>query len=453
MAARTRYVVLVVLGVLGLSGGAYAMLAVAGPSLRPPSFTAAPQSPTVQTSASFRFAPRGLAPVHDGQADGVVLQCSFAHALFTACTSPVGFSQLRDGWHTFRVRVSDTRTGDVSRVRTYRWRVDRRAPSVRLVFPVNGGSYDEQGWDAGCADGAGVCGRASDPSGVRSVAVSIRHGATGKWWGGHSFDQTHALFITATGTKNWRYPLPVATIDGRYLVRVRATDKLGNTTRAGSHAHAAASVAASFAIVAPPTPHITEHPPDPSSSPGASVRFTDTEAGVTFTCRLDGGAWTVCSSPAGYSELGVGQHNFDVAAVDADANTSAVASYAWTIAPSVGTPFTVTGDAPGLLYPGTAAQSLAVTVHNPNNTPILVTSLSATLASTGLPAGCDSAWFQVAQSNVSNTTPITIPANGSVSLPAQGASAPSIQMIDSHTNQDACQTAHLTITYTGSAPS
>lgn len=446
MAVRTRFAVLVVLGALGLSGGAYAMLAVAAPSLRTPSFTAGPPSPTAQTSASIAFVQRGHGPVHNGHTDRLVLQCSFARALFTACTSPARFSGLRDGWHTFRVRVSDTRTGHVSRLRMYRWRVDRQAPSVRLGFPIDGGSYDEQKWDTGCTHGAGVCGRASDPSGVRSVAVSIRQG-TGDWWDGQRFDKTREFFITATGTTNWRYAIPVPTLDGRYTVHVRATDTLGNTT--GAHSY----VTASFGILAPPTPQITAHPSDPSSSPSASFQFADAEAGVRFTCRLDGGVWQACSSPAGYGELGVGQHSFDVAAVDAGGNTSGVASYAWTIAPATGAPFTVTGDAPGLLYPGAAAQSIPVTLHNPNSTPIVVTSLAATLAPSGLPTGCDSAWFQIAQSNVANTTPVQIPANGSVTLPAQGASTPSIRMIDSHSNQDACKTAHLTISYSGNAHS
>jgi hypothetical protein len=40
-----------------------------------------------------------------------------------------------------------------------------------------------------------------------------------------------------------------------------------------------------------------------------------------------------------------------------------------------------------------------------------------------------------------------------VTLPAQGASPPSIGMVDSGTVQNACEAAHLTITYTGSAHS
>jgi hypothetical protein len=445
-------VVLAALGALGVCGVAYAMVAAAGRSLPIPSFTAGPRSPTLQTSASFGFVERGRGPSHNGRADRVVLQCSFAHALFTACSSPVAFSGLKDGWHTFRVRAMDARTGELSGLATYRWLVDRQAPSVRLVFPVNGGSYDQQQWQAGCPHGAGVCGHASDPSGVRSVAVSIRQG-TANWWGGRRFDKTREFFIAAAGTENWRYALAVPMAAGPYTVRVRATDGLGNTTRASSPAHGASYLAASFTILAPPAPKITAHPSDPSSSPDASFQFTDSEAAVTFACRLDAGAWKVCSTPAGYSGLGLGRHTFDVAALDAAANTSAVAAYAWTIAPSTGTPFTITGDAPGALYPGAAAQAIAVTVHNPNNAPIQVTSVTAALASSGLPSGCQGGWFQIVQSSVSTATPVQVPANGSVTLPAQAASAPTIAMIDSGTVQNACEDAHITITYTGSAHS
>ena len=55
-------------------------------------------------------------------------------------------------------------------------------PVVVVSFPANSGVYSAAGWNAGCSGGAGICGTASDPSGVASGAVSIlqaRRASTG----------------------------------------------------------------------------------------------------------------------------------------------------------------------------------------------------------------------------------------------------------------------------------
>lgn len=376
-AGGRRSVRLWLLGVVVLCGaGGLAMFAFAGPSVPTPLITGAPASHTRLTSArlSFRDPERG-----------VRLQCSIGTARFSDCASPVVFpGRLHLGWHTFRVRAQ-TRSGQLSSLARYRWLIDRRAPSVSLVFPANGGSYDAAHWDAGCLHGApGLCGRASDPSGVRRVMVSIRQRA-GEWWGGHSFDKRRAFFIAATGTRNWRYPLAVPVLDGRYTVRVRATDRLGNTTsRAARASTRPAGPAASFTIIPSPSPT------PPTTGPGQQL------PGVAFS---------------------------------------------------------ITGSAPASLYPGAPAAAIPVTLENPNSAAITVTNVTATLNASGVPAGCQAGWFAIGQSNISASQPVTVPANGSVTLPAQGASAPTIQLTDSHTNQDACQNAHLTLTYTGSAHS
>jgi hypothetical protein len=53
---------------------------------------------------------------------------------------------------------------------------------------------------------------------------------------------------------------------------------------------------------------------------------------VGFLCRLDGGAWSACTSPKSYTGLGAGSHTFEVRAVDAASNEDPVpASYTWEI--------------------------------------------------------------------------------------------------------------------------
>jgi hypothetical protein len=71
---------------------------------------------------------------------------------------------------------------------------------------------------------------------------------------------------------------------------------------------------------------------------------------------------------------------------------------------------------------------------------------------TGDPEGCDSADnLELTQSSASSSAPLRIPARGSVSLPAQGVSAPSIRLRELPVNQDACQRAHFPLAFSGEA--
>ncbi len=110
------------------------------------------------------------------------------------------------------------------------------------------------------------------------------------------------------------------------MLHVRATDGVGNTTPAGSQ------VVVNFATLAvpPPTPTITSHPVNPSSSNSASFSFTDSQPGVGFLCKLDTAAFAACTSGKSYSGLADGSHTFQVEATSSD-GTSGAASFTWTV--------------------------------------------------------------------------------------------------------------------------
>jgi hypothetical protein len=416
---------------------------------------------TTSTSARFSFT--------DSDA-GVGFVCSLDRSRFTACNSPRAYRRLRRGRHTFRVKTED-KSGDTSRAASYTWTIELTPPAIVIRFPRPGNSYNLVRWSSGCSRGPGLCGSASDPTGVTSLAVSIRN-PSGQYWSGGAFvPSSREIFNIATRsprcrrapshspahkrcapprTVQWTYRLPFAGTSGAYTIHVRATDDLGNSTPARS------PTTSTFRIgVAPPTPAITGYPPNPSTSATAAFSFTDSEAGLTFQCKLDNIRWQACTSPISYTGLSVGGHEFDVRAVDAAGYVSGQAGYRWTIVHvgggGGGKPFTISGSAGGLLAPGGGAQPIAITLSNPNDVPIYVTNLTVSVRSESLPNGCSASGFQITQSNISNKLGITVPPSGSVALPAHGATTPIIQLLDTGTNQDACQGAALTLDYAGSA--
>jgi myo-inositol-hexaphosphate 3-phosphohydrolase len=114
-------------------------------------------------------------------------------------------------------------------------------------------------------------------------------------------------------------------VDGSHTFQVRATDTAGNTDPTP------ATRSWTVDTTAPDTT-ITSGPNDPTSATSASFTFSSTEAGSTFGCSLDGGAFAPCSSPASFSGLTSGTHRFAVRAADAAGNQDAsAATYTWTI--------------------------------------------------------------------------------------------------------------------------
>jgi dipeptidyl aminopeptidase/acylaminoacyl peptidase len=106
----------------------------------------------------------------------------------------------------------------------------------------------------------------------------------------------------------------------------------------------------------PPTTELVTRPPNTS---GASVRFTfkSSEAGVVFSCALDGGRAGVCSSPRQYTDLSAGVHRFSVRATDGAGNTGPVATYSWTVIKSAPA---------GIAFASNRAGSLDVFVIDPD---------------------------------------------------------------------------------------
>jgi hypothetical protein len=454
LALLASLTLLLLAGVSLAAAGAFAPLAHPSPPAPPsppqpptPTISARPADPTAQTSAHFTYA--------DAQA-GVSYQCQLDGGAFGTCAaSGETYGQLSERSHNFKVRaLAGSKTSPSA---SYSWTIDRTPPSASVDSPRNGDTLGAADWGVRCRDRATICGEARDDSGVSAITISVQRNG-GRWWGGSSFDQTTESFRTATldtrgrDSVRWGYSLPLPA-DGSYTVHVRATDGVGNTTSS------AAQTISRFAIdtTPPPVPAIGTHPQGSTTSKSAGFGFSDSEHGVTLLCRRDGARFERCTSPTSYGSLSLGAHTFQVQARDAVGNTSAAATYSWTIVKEVvetaGKPFTVAGNASGPLAPG-LTRSLEITLTNPNNVAITVTALSASVAAGSSKAGCDGPTnLQLTQSNISAVNSLAIPASGHVTLPSGAVSAPQVLMKDLPVNQDACKGASFTFTYSGSVHS
>jgi hypothetical protein len=405
--ARKRRRSLTLLGVLiFLAIGGYAVAAPKGPSVATPTITSGPSGATSATSATFAFV---------AGTRGDTLECSLDTAAFATCTSPKAYSGLTDGAHMFRVRER-TRAGQVGDAATRSWTVDTVAPPAPQLVQ-----------------------KPADPSSAKDATFAFSDGEANVTYLCQFDGGAYAACSTPVTFKKL--------VDGVHALSVKARDAAGNIGAATTYRWR-------IDTVAPPKPTLTQTPPSPSASASATFAFADSEAGVAFECALDGGAYATCASPKAYSGLRDGGHSFSVRALDAAGNRSAAAGYSWRVlASSSGLPFTISGGYGGTLYPGKTG-ALALRVSNPNGVPILVTSLTVTIQSGSTKAGCDGpANLQVTQSNVSETNALPVPANGSVTLPFGGVSAPQLLMRNLATNQDACKGAVFSFAYSGSSHS
>ncbi|MCI0535158.1 MAG: putative Ig domain-containing protein, partial [Verrucomicrobiales bacterium] len=142
-------------------------------------------------------------------------------------------------------------------------------------------------------------------------------------------------------------PLP----DGLHTLHLQTLDSAGQVN---------ASLNLSFVLDrAAPETTIQDRPPSLTLETSAQFTFTGADeltevALLTFECRLNGGAFTVCESPATFATLGGGQHSFEVRAIDLAGNSDPTpAIYPWVI--DLVLPDTTITTAPPLIAGGTSA--------------------------------------------------------------------------------------------------
>ena len=263
------------------------------------SFSVVPADPTNDTTPTFEFT---------ATEPGSTFQCRLDGGTWSACTSPATAGPLADGSHTFEVRATDAAGNQETTPEAYTWVVDAGAPTVSISQPggfVNSSDADPYTVTATTPDG--------DVTGVELYRCSDASAAcsTGSWV---------SLGTDATLPYQASWPLDA---DGNRALRAVATDAASNTSEIVVDVTIDRTV---------PATTIDSAPSDPSASTSASLAFSASEPGTGFECRLDGGAWSACSSPQGYTGLAEGDHTFDVRATDAAGNVdSTPAAFAWTV--------------------------------------------------------------------------------------------------------------------------
>ena len=246
--------------------------------------TSGPLSPTNATTASFSFT---------ASEAGSTFECRVDGGAFAACTAPKTYSGLTAGSHTFEVRAVDTAANVDPTPASFTWTVDLAAPDTTVT--------------AGPAN----------PTNQTSATFSFTSTEAGSTF---QCRLDGAAFAACTSPRSYS-----ALGEGAHTFEVRATDPAGNTDATP------ASFSWTVDTSAPDTT-ITSGPPSPTSSTTASFSFTSTEAGSSFQCSLDGGAFAACTSPKSYGGLADGAHTMQVRATDPAGNTDpAPGSFGWTV--------------------------------------------------------------------------------------------------------------------------
>jgi hypothetical protein len=262
----------------GLSGTVTVTIDNTGPET---TITATPANGT--DSPAFQFG---------ASETGTPFECALDTAAFAPCTSPISYSALPAGQHTFRVRSFDSFANVDKTPASFAWTVvDTKKPETTLTAAPTG----------------------TQATATATVSFSASEAAT---------------FECALDTAAFAACASPATFsglaDGSHTVQIRAIDTAGNVDDTPATATWKVDTTA-------PDTTISAGPTGSTTSTSASFSFTATEAG-TFECALDGGAFAACTTPKAYSGVAVGSHTFQVRGRDAVGNLDASpASRTWTI--------------------------------------------------------------------------------------------------------------------------
>lgn len=294
--------------------------------------TGGPANPTTATQATFWFS---------ATVPNATFRCQLDTQPEQPCTSPRTYSDLGLGIHDFRVTAVDAAGNADPTPAPFRWTIS--APPLDTTLTGAPGSVSNSNsaaffFSSQTANATFQCALDGQPATPCTSPKSY----SGLAEGGHTF------FVAATvGTA-----IDVTPASWTWSIDTQ-----------------------------PPSTTIDAAPGSPNSSRTPTFRFSSTEAGGTFLCRLDNAPLAPCTSPMTTASLADGPHRFSVVAVDAAGNRDpAPPGMSWvvdatppetTLTPSVGplaysgtASFDLTSNEPGTFrcsLDGAAASACAAT--------------------------------------------------------------------------------------------
>jgi large repetitive protein len=248
------------------------------------SLTAGPSGPVNTADATFTF---------ESSEPGSTYMCSLDGALFTPCTSPVDFTGLAEGPHTFFVQATDPAGNPDLTPAQLAWTVDLTEPQTTLT----GG-----------------------PSGLVNTAAATFTFVSNEPGSVFECSLDGAPFSPCTSPAEY-----TALAEGTHTFAVQATDPAGNTDSTP------AALGWTVDTLAPDTA-ITGGPTGLVNYNTALFTFESADLSAAFECSLDGAAFAPCTSPQSLTGLAEGAHTFAVQAVDPAGNPDPTpAEQSWTV--------------------------------------------------------------------------------------------------------------------------
>ena len=263
-----------------------------------------PAPTSTSTTATFAFSAEA----------GSTFTCALDAAPGTPCNSPVTYSGLADGSHTFSVLARDAAGNVEAQAAQWAWTIDATSPETAITAGPSG-----------TVSTSSASFSFSSPDATATFECSLDAAAFSACTSGIAYS---------------------GLAQGMHMFEVRARDGAGNVDASP------ATRTWSVDTLAPAT-SITSGPQAVSNSASATLVFSSTEAG-TFQCKLDAAAYSACTSPVSLAGLSSGAHTFSVYAVDAAGNPDASpATWSWAV--DLATPETTITSGPS----GTVTQSSA----------------------------------------------------------------------------------------------
>ena len=328
---------------------------------------------------------------------GLILECSLDNAPFAACDNPIRFDGMSDGLYELLVRQTDGQ-GNTSSSTSATWTVDTSAPpaptlenvppavtnSRSAVITINGTpgnllecSYGNEPFER-CTSpwNLGPLPTGENRIAVREVNLAGSTGAaTTRSWvidvdrpGTARITSAPPLFFNqdnptfefegeddatsecrldrASTAGSWQpctspWTVSGATSNGSsYTFRVRQTDEAGNKSLNES------SYSWSLDKTPPGRPSLSGEPSGIVAASSASITFAPGEAGATFECSTNDGAWIACQSPVALADLPEGDNSFAVRQVDRAGNRGLPDSASWQVKVFAAPPFVFSGPLP-----------------------------------------------------------------------------------------------------------